>query len=173
MRYYKPMTQKKHRQVEHLVTFVIDEQTFGLPLKVVTRVEQAVEITKVPGAPPYLMGVINHRGQILPVINLRYKFGLPCRALETNDQLLIVNSRSTTIVLPVDRVEGVVALKNLATSEQLTGVGTTMRGVMADNHSLTMVAKPEQLLTANEKIQLQQLDGLEYIIKSLSVQPAP
>ncbi len=73
-----------------IVIFTLDGQRFGIPLGVVVRVVRAVEIIPLPAGPAFILGVINVQGKILPVLDLRRRFGLPERRVELSDQLIII-----------------------------------------------------------------------------------
>ena len=63
----------------HIVVFTLDEQRYALHLLAVERVVRAVEVTALPEAPEIVLGVVNVKGRIVPVINVRRRFRLPER----------------------------------------------------------------------------------------------
>jgi purine-binding chemotaxis protein CheW len=89
----------------HLVVFSLDEQRFALPVSVVERVVRAVEVLSLPGVPPAVTGVINVHGQIIPVVNLRRRCGLPERGIDADDHFIIAHTSGRTIALPVDSTQ--------------------------------------------------------------------
>ena len=94
------------RTGKSVVVFFVEGYRYGMPLELVERVAPLVEITPVPDAPDSVMGIINVRGKVMPVINLRRKLHLPNRDLKLSDQLLIcrVNGRQLSVL--VDGIEG-------------------------------------------------------------------
>ena len=76
----------------HLVVFSLDDQQYALLLPVVERVINAVAVTPLPEAPDIVLGVINIYGEIIPVMNIRKRFGLPEREIDIKDQLIISRS---------------------------------------------------------------------------------
>jgi purine-binding chemotaxis protein CheW len=99
-----------------LVGFRIGRETFALPIATVREIIRVPEITSVPDAPPYVEGVINLRGRIIPVVDLRKRFGEsvvePDRKnrvvvveLETRAIGLIVNSASEVLRIPPSEIE--------------------------------------------------------------------
>ena len=74
-----------------IVVFFIDGYRYGIPLEMVERVAPVVEVTPIPDAPDAVMGIINVRGSVMPVLNLRKKLRMPERAVKLTDQLLIVH----------------------------------------------------------------------------------
>jgi purine-binding chemotaxis protein CheW len=91
-----------------LVVFVLDEQRYALPLETVDRVVRAVAVTSLPDAPDIILGVINLQGRVVPVIDLRRRFRLPERPLDVDDHLIVAESATGPVALPVDEAEGLV-----------------------------------------------------------------
>ena len=92
---------------EQFVVFSLLNQRYGVPLTTTERVVRMVEIAPLPGAPEFVRGVINVQGAIVPVINLRRRFGLPDRAPGPGDQLLITCQGRRKFALHADRVSDV------------------------------------------------------------------
>jgi len=90
-----------------LVSFVLDGQRYALPLPVVERVLAMVAVSPLPKAPAVALGVINFHGQVLPVLDIRCRFGLPPRDDSFTAHLLIARTARRTLALPVDEVLGV------------------------------------------------------------------
>jgi purine-binding chemotaxis protein CheW len=74
---------------QQYVTFYLDDELFGFEVTRTREILNLVPITKVPQSPEYLLGVINLRGQVVPVIDMRLKLGLPASA-ETEETCIIV-----------------------------------------------------------------------------------
>ena len=91
-----------------LVVFTLDDQKYALYLPVVVRVVSAVEVTPLPKAPDIVLGVINIQGKVIPVANIRKRFGLPERQIELSDQFIIANTSKSTVVLVAYTVSGVI-----------------------------------------------------------------
>jgi len=89
----------------HLLVFAIDAQRFALPIGVVERVLAAVYITALPKAPPLVLGVINMRGRIIPVINLRHYFHAAERDIQPDDQIIIAHCMQGVLAMVVDSTE--------------------------------------------------------------------
>ena len=66
-------------KLDQIVIFTLNEQRYGIPLGVVEMVVRMVAITPLSGGPEFIDGVINVHGKIIPVLNLRCRFGLPGR----------------------------------------------------------------------------------------------
>jgi purine-binding chemotaxis protein CheW len=89
-----------------LVVFLLDERRYGLRLSAVETVLPMVEITPLPKAPSIVMGIIDFGGRIIPVFNIRRRFGLGEREPDPNDHLLIAKTRLRTVGLAVDQTYG-------------------------------------------------------------------
>lgn len=80
---------KESVESRQYVTFCLGEELFGVEVIRAREILDLVPVTKVPQTPEYLLGVINLRGQVVPVVDLRIKLGLP-KARETRDSCIIV-----------------------------------------------------------------------------------
>lgn len=78
--------------VGRCVVFSLDGLSYAVRLSCVRRVVRAVEVTPLPKAPSIVVGVINLAGQIIPVVDLRRRFGLPERETELSDQLIVAHA---------------------------------------------------------------------------------
>jgi purine-binding chemotaxis protein CheW len=130
--------------VGQCVVFTLDDRFYGLRLSAVSRVLRAVEITLLPKAPPIVIGVINLGGRIIPVINIRRRFGLPERELELTDQLIVARTprrdgRENEGRLLALVVDAVTEVRNLA-AEETTDAETILPGL----EHLEGVAKTDQ-----------------------------
>ena len=91
-----------------LVVFSLDGLHYALDLSVVERTERMVEVTPLPQAPEIVAGVIDVRGRIIPVLNIRKRFRLPERPPALTDQLILARTARRAIAFTVDAVHGVV-----------------------------------------------------------------
>jgi purine-binding chemotaxis protein CheW len=93
--------------VVQLVVFTLDSQRFALHLSAVIRVLPAMEITSLPKAPAIVSGLINLKGMLFPVFNIRRRLDFPERELELNDRFIVAETGGKSVVLIVDDVLGV------------------------------------------------------------------
>ncbi|VVB92208.1 CheW-like domain protein [uncultured archaeon] len=107
--------------LDQVVVFSIDEQRYALPLSVVERIVRIVEITSLPKAPDIVLGVVNVQGRIIPVVNLRRRFGKPSREINLSDQLVIARTSKRIIAFVSDSVSGVAGIpeKEVVTAEEI------------------------------------------------------
>src|SRR5574337_1469211 len=107
-----PVDQAVDRSVITLVVFDIEGQRYALPLDDVEWVVPMVAVSPLPKAPAVAVGVINLPGKIIPVLDVRRRFGLPSRDYGLTAHLLVARTIRRSLALPVDAVLGV---RNVAT----------------------------------------------------------
>ncbi len=85
-----------------VVIFTLDEQRYALRLSSVERALSAVDITPLPKAPQIVLGIINIQGEIVPVVNMRARFGLPERGMGLSDQIILARTTRRKVALVAD-----------------------------------------------------------------------
>lgn len=108
-----------------LVVFSLDDQYYALDLSVVERTERMVEVTPLPKAPEIVAGVINARGKITPVLDIRKRFRLPERPPALSDHLLLARTARRSVAFAVDAVCGVMECPE----QEITEPGSVLPGV--------------------------------------------
>tara|TARA_R110000868_G_scaffold218576_2_gene469170 strand:- start:93195 stop:93728 length:534 start_codon:yes stop_codon:yes gene_type:complete len=110
-----------------LVTFNLVGEEFGLPILDVREIIRMVEVTPVPHSPDFVEGVINLRGQILPVIDLRKRFNLASTEANDDTRIVVVEISHNLIGLIVDGVKEVLRIPsetvNAAPQIVTSGIG--------------------------------------------------
>jgi purine-binding chemotaxis protein CheW len=91
---------------ETWVLFLVDDQLYALHIWEVERIVRAVEVRPLPESPPYVLGIVNVQGRVLPVVDLRLRFGQASRDIRLEDHFVIARTRTTSVVLPVDAALG-------------------------------------------------------------------
>ena len=86
----------------HYILFIVNGTTYGLPSADVAHVEMVDQVTAVPNAATFVDGVIFSRGQVIPAVNLRARFGFARAASEDPPRLLVVQRRGRHVGLLVD-----------------------------------------------------------------------
>ncbi len=97
---------ENEREIQ-LVTFKLKDEEFGVDVLKVERINPMTEITKVPRAPEYLLGVVNRMGQIIPIIDLRVRLGFESREADRNTRVIDYKLGDTLVGFVVDEVTGV------------------------------------------------------------------
>ncbi|NOZ24762.1 MAG: chemotaxis protein CheW [Nitrospirae bacterium] len=101
---------KTKDDVLQLASFRLGEEEYAIDISTVQEINRMTEITKVPNSPPYIEGVLNLRGRIIPAVNLRKKFGLPEREFDRHTRIMVVDIEGTMVGLIVDAVSEVLRL---------------------------------------------------------------
>ena len=86
-----------------LLKFELGRQLFGIPLRDVSEVVRAVSVAPLPKAPPIIEGVINLRGTIIPVLDIRARFKLPPKGIGPSDHLVVARAKDRVVAVRVDR----------------------------------------------------------------------
>jgi purine-binding chemotaxis protein CheW len=161
-----PATKSDDRAGKYL-TFVIGKEEFGVAVLKVREIMGIQDITAVPQTPPYLKGVINLRGKVIPVIDLRLKFGLPSIDYTQRTCIIVVQVKtgSTTLLMGivVDEVSEVLTMAS-ADIEDTPDFGANV----STNYILGMAKikdKVKILLDINEVLTTQEIGGLEAVIQ--------
>ncbi len=98
----------------HLVAFQLEGETYGVEIDKVQEIIRAAEITAVPGAPAHVRGVINLRGKIIPVVDLRVRFSMPASAASDEQRIIVVEPGKKRLGMLVDSVSHVIRLPSAA-----------------------------------------------------------
>ncbi len=132
------------------LTFYIGDTIYGLPLTNVVEIISVQPIAKVPGTPPYVKGVINLRGGIVPLVDVRLKFGQEEKEYDEFTNVIITVLNDMTVGLVVDRVSNVVRSENVGVSSlpEFSTVNTNryMTSVSRTGDSLIMNLNCETIL---------------------------
>lgn len=108
-----------------MVSFNLDHEVFGIDILAVQEINRMVEITKVPQAPHYCEGVINLRGKVIPVIDLRKKFEMENREWGKDTRIIVCDVNSQQVGMIVDSVDEVLRIPNSA-MEPAPGIVTSV-----------------------------------------------
>jgi purine-binding chemotaxis protein CheW len=99
------------------VIFTLGEEEYGLDIMLVNAIEKYTDMVRVPNAPSYIRGIINLRGDVIPVFSLRRKFGLPDKEIDDNSKLIITKSNHILIAYEVDSVKEIVEIPSESVNE--------------------------------------------------------
>ena len=141
-----------------VVSFKLGSEEYGVDIAQVQEINRMVAVTHVPRAPQFMEGVINLRGQLIPIIDLRTRFGMPRAEHTKNTRIvvteigakrvgMVVDSVSEVLRLPADQVE--------PAPEMITGVDTEyIRGVGKIEDRLIILLDLAKIITGSEKREL-------------------
>ncbi len=101
---------KQDTELLQLVTFSIGEEEFGVEILKVREIIRMLEITRVPRAPEFVEGVINLRGSVIPILDLRKRFGLVSKDNDKDTRIVVINIHNMTVGFIVDSVSQVLRI---------------------------------------------------------------
>ncbi len=144
-----------------IITFNLGEE-YGVPISQVREIVRVAGITRVPNSPVYMEGVINLRGRVLPVLNLRKRLKLQVCDLSKSSRIIVTEVGSKVIGLLVDAVSHVVRVPAQAVEappEEVLEVDTDyLTGVCKLKERLIILLDLEQLLK-REKVEIKETGG--------------
>lgn len=145
-----------HRVAQKNLIFALAEEKYGIPLSTVKEVIGLTSITPLPHMPPFFKGLINLRGQIISVIDLRLKLGLPSGELEPKKtSIIIMDVNELTIGTIVDDVEEVVGFEVEQVETDLDIASSVRREYVlgiakAEDNKLVLLLDIRKVLSAEE-----------------------
>lgn len=98
-----------------LVSFEIGDEEFGVDILKVQEINRMLEVTRVPNAPEYVDGVINLRGKVIPIIDLRRRFGMARKDHDKNTRIVVVELSGKVVGFVVDAVSEVLRIPRSVT----------------------------------------------------------
>ncbi len=146
--------------MEHqLVVFDLAGEHYGVDIAVVEGIIKMQAITAVPHAPSFVEGVTNLRGKVLPVIDLRKRFGLPDTGTTRDSRIVVVEMNGTTVGMVVDGVSEVLRISAEAVEPPSPIVTTVdsafIRGIAKVGERLVILLDLSKVLTGEETTELE------------------
>ncbi len=143
-----------HDPVSEWVTFRLAEEKYGINVMMVREVLKNTEIAPVPGAPFYVLGIINLRGNVVTVIDTRTRFGLPPHEADDSTRIVIVEREGQVVGMMVDSVAEVADLRE-SEIEFAPNVGNDesakyIQGVSNQDEELLILIDLEKLFPIEE-----------------------
>ncbi len=159
------LTTQLDKENEQVISFRVGEEEFGVEILRVKEVIRIKEITQLPKTPSFVKGVINLRGDIIPIIDLREKFGLEqvdytgmtrviVVEVEGKSIGMVVDSVSQVLRLPTDQIDPPPELAGGVSEEFLRGVGKL-------EERLIILLDINKILTSEEKIELEEMKKMD------------
>jgi purine-binding chemotaxis protein CheW len=138
------------------IVFTIAGTTYALPSGEVRHMEMIDDITRVPNAPSFVDGVVFSRGQVVPVVNLRARFGFERAALDLRSRLIVVQTGSRLIGLVADAAREFVAIPPdlvQPPNEALAGMsGRYVEGIASMGDRLILILSLDRVLNFAEPL---------------------
>ena len=135
------------------VTFFVRDHEFGIPILQCREIIRVSTITRIPESPAHVRGVVNLRGRVLPVVDMRKQLGFEALQPTSKARLLVVEAAGRAFALLVDRISRILKLSSaeiaLATGDApSTLVGTSLLGTARIEDSAILLFDIEQTLGA-------------------------
>ncbi len=143
-------------EIIQLVSFRLGEEEYGIDILHVQEINRIMEITHVPKCAYFVEGVVNLRGKVIPVLDLRKRFGLPVKENDKETRIIVVEIAGKTIGLIVDSVDEVLRLPVSTIDPTPPMVSTSIdaqciNGVGKLEDRLIIIIDIEKFLTEEEK----------------------
>ncbi|MCL1864837.1 MAG: chemotaxis protein CheW [Spirochaetes bacterium] len=150
--------------VAQLVSFLIDETEYAVDILVVNEILRYPEITRLPNTPKFIRGVINLRGNVIPVVDVRLRFGFSKGSITDLTRIIVVDTGGKQIGLLVDNVYQVVRIPTAnidPPSEIITGVSEEfISGIGRFNDRLIILLKMSYLIFLEDKVGAKEVSSL-------------
>lgn len=148
-------------ELHTLVVFSLDGRAFALHVLDIGEILRMVAITHVPDMPVWVHGVINLRGQVIPVIDLRRRLGLPSGTLGLNTPILVAHTSGRSLGLVADAVTDVIDVPEheLSRPSDVGGGTQAIAGVARTDDGLVVVLDLEQIAGAAGELRVPEPDG--------------
>lgn len=144
--------------------FRLGEDLYAIDIMRIKEIIRPQKLTSLPRAHDFVEGVINLRGSVIPILDLRKRFDFPHREIDRSTRLLIVSMAGQLVGLVVDDVTEVVTIpvKDIKSPPPMVkGVGADyLIGVCLVEESLVMLLNLDRILTPSEADELERLKGL-------------
>jgi purine-binding chemotaxis protein CheW len=159
---HRELNQQVSGEEVKLVSFRLGSEEYGVDIAQVQEIIRLVEITHVPRAPHFMEGVINLRGQLIPIIDLRTRFGMQRTAATKSTRIVVTEIGSKRVGIIVDSVSEVlnIPLEHIEDApEMVAGVGTEyIQGVGKLRDRLIIMLDLTMVITTEEKHQLETVE---------------
>ncbi|MFW5857009.1 MAG: chemotaxis protein CheW [Planctomycetota bacterium] len=145
----------KQKDVTQVVSFQLHDEEYAIEITKVKEIILVAGITRVPQMPDFIEGIINLRGNVIPVLDLRKRFGLPGKALDDQTRIVVTRMDARIVGLIVDSVSQVMKLPNADIQdppETIAGLaGEYLVGVATVDERLILLLDIERIMNAEER----------------------
>lgn len=141
-------------EYKQYVNLLLNNEKYGIDIMDIEEILRMLDITKVPKAPSFVEGIINIRGKVIPIVDLRKKLGLPASDYTNSTRIIVVNLKGKQVGFIVDHVEEVLrvdsSLVDKAPSSS-TGVDSSyIRGVARLQTGMVIILNVHQIFGKGE-----------------------
>ncbi|GAA0495735.1 chemotaxis protein CheW [Salinibacillus aidingensis] len=153
----------KEQRNEKVIVFQLKNEEYGAPVDAVGSIERMVEVTRVPGTPQFVKGVINLRGVVTPIIDLRERFGIEPAEYDDSTRIIIVSLEDKEVGMIVDTANDVIDVSADAIEPPPEVIGSVdvdyIRGVAKLDNRLLILLNIEKVLSEEEITEISQVEG--------------
>ena len=147
---------KEQAASEPFILFELAGTTYGVPSRAVQQVELVEHITPVPNAPPAVEGVIFSRGQVIPAVNLRVRFGFEKSPHDLRTRLIVVNADSRMVGFIVDSAREFISIPSSAIqppNEAISGLkGKYLEGIATLDERIILILNLDEAINIAEAL---------------------
>jgi purine-binding chemotaxis protein CheW len=151
-----------------LVTFMLGDEEFGVPISQIQEIDRLGKVTKVPNAAPFIEGITNLRGEVIPVLDTRKRFDLAAKPSDDRTRIVIVDLGGVRTGLVVDSVREVLNLakKDIAPPPESIGSGIDQQfisgiGKVDSGKRMIVLLDVEKILSRHEQAHLSEVHDIE------------
>lgn len=148
------LASEEETQRGRFLTFLLGNETYGIEIRYVTEIIGLQAVTEMPEMPEYVKGIINLRGKIIPIIDVRLRFKKQAKAYDDRTCIVVIDLNGTPIGLIVDSVSEVLTIP-VENIEELTEIHTTQGGKYITrigklDNSVILLLDSEKLITGDD-----------------------
>lgn len=142
-------------KIIQLVSFKLGKEEFGVDILKVQEINRMLEITELPNAPEFVEGIVNLRGRIIPVVDLKKRLHLPSKKHDNSTRIIVVELHGKTVGFIVDEVSEVLRIKSNITEpppEMVAGIEHDYITAVAKlNERLLILLDLNKILTIEDR----------------------
>ena len=143
-----------HEPMVRLITFNLNNETYGIEVSQVREILRINQSFPVPGAPDYVLGITNIRGNVITILDARIRFNLPKVEYTENARMIVVESGNDTVAVVVDSVSDVIDITKSSIDVNLkinlSGDSRYINGVVTHAHGLIIILNIEKFIAEEQ-----------------------
>lgn len=141
--------------IRQFVKFSVGREEFAVDIKLVREISKLQEMLRVPNTPPFIEGLLNLRGQVLTIFNLRKRLGMDDQEFDENSKIIIVWYNDIQIGFTVDKVSEIIKVEDVNvenTPPSITGIDKRfLSGVIKSGENLILMLDLTKVLSSEEE----------------------
>lgn len=145
----EPENIKDREEIEQLVGFIVGDEEFAIPILYIKEIIKPIEYTRVPSVPPYVLGVFNLRGSVIPLIDLRIRFNLEPSKMTPNTRYIVMQDNDNIAGFVIDRLTEAIRINTNRIDqppETLAKDKGMIQGIGKRDSNILTILKVESLL---------------------------